>query len=735
MNLRDRFRTDDRSSAVRWQAAVTALLVLVAVTFNAIMLLPELRLELPSYNDNATHYLLIRCANAALTGGDNPFDFWLPQLGLGFPQFLYYQHLPHLVVVALYRLLLERIPLLTLFNLVNYLLLVGFPLTVYWSMRAMEFSWISAGVAAACASLISAAPSAYGFEFDSYIWSGNGLYTQLWAMHLFFIWLACAWRLLRKGIGYASSSLAYSALILSHPLYAYMALATTLPVLLVSLAPRAAKSSSVGGHNSNDSTACELRLRDRILRAVIQLAIVGILAGAITAYFWLPFILSLHYFNLIPYAAVPRAIFERFGVSNRSWSWSWHEWNFLDHNRFPALTLLALIGITYAAVDRSTSARLALAVSIFWLVLYFTAANLPRLIGMLPMHQLLTWHRFTGPLDLGAILLIGLSGELVWRCCTGLSSPWSAVMPIVVIAAMLAPAFKERGERLAQSDKLMTQTAFRLDHDPDSRAMISTLEALPQGRAYDLRPSSGPELTFYGIDTISPGQGFSLNSLMPFDRMSPTYCELFNLKYVLLPTYGFAPGFLRPIKKTKDAALYQADTSGYASFVTAYPRDVESKDILQAQEQMLRANYDWMHSAALVSGQYIVWDYPAGHQSGSYDTAQAPLGTVSHEEVYSDRLDLSVDCPAAATLLLRITYHPNWHVTVDDKEQPTFMLSPSYIGVKVPAGHHQIRAQYRSSRLKKVLLLFGACSLLLVVWMRRSLEHLEIAAIRLIKER
>ena len=407
MNLRDRFRTLNGTSAAWWQAAVTVVLVLVPVTFNAIMLLPELRLELPSYNDNATHYLLIRTANAALTAGDNPFDFWLPQLGLGFPQFLYYQHLPHLVVVALYNLLLEQIPLLTLFYLVNYFLLVGFPLTVYWSMRAMEFSWISAAVAATCASLLSAVPSAYGFEYDSYIWSGNGLYTQLWAMHLLFVWLACSWRLLRKGIGYARSSLICSALILSHPLYAYMALATIFPVLLISLAPGAAEFSGMGGgHNSNDSTASEPPLHDRILRAVIRLAIVSVLASAITAYFWLPFILSLHYFSLIPYAALPRAIFERFGVGGRSWSW--HDWHLLDHNRFPALTLLALIGIAYAAVDRSTSARLALAVSIFWLVLYLTAAKLPRLIGMLPMHQLLTWHRFTGPLDLAAILLIGL---------------------------------------------------------------------------------------------------------------------------------------------------------------------------------------------------------------------------------------------------------------------------------------------------------------------------------------
>src|ERR1700730_10777164 len=100
---------NDRRSSGRLETAVIATLVVVPVIFNAIMLLPELRLAIPSHNDDAFHYMFVQRASSVLTNGGNPFDFWVPDLGLGFPQFLYYQHLPHLAVLLLHRMLLTRV--------------------------------------------------------------------------------------------------------------------------------------------------------------------------------------------------------------------------------------------------------------------------------------------------------------------------------------------------------------------------------------------------------------------------------------------------------------------------------------------------------------------------------------------------------------------------------------------------------------------------------------------------
>ncbi len=67
--------------------------------------------------------------------GENVLDHWLPQVETGVPQFLYYQHLPALVVVGMQRLSFGTMDLLTTFNLVRYILLIGFPFTVFLAMR------------------------------------------------------------------------------------------------------------------------------------------------------------------------------------------------------------------------------------------------------------------------------------------------------------------------------------------------------------------------------------------------------------------------------------------------------------------------------------------------------------------------------------------------------------------------------------------------------------------------
>ncbi len=205
----------------RWTAAAQALPVLLTIIFNAVMLFPEFNLAIPSLNDDAFHYLYVHRADTSLTDGENPFDNWSPDLELGFPQFFYYQHVPHLAVAVLNRLLFKQVSLLTLFNLVRYLLLVFLPLTVWWSMRTMGFTPIASAVGAAFSPLISS-NYLYGFEYNSYVWGGYGMYTQLWAMHFFFIATACLHRVLNRRTGYVSAIFACSMVALSDLIYAYM---------------------------------------------------------------------------------------------------------------------------------------------------------------------------------------------------------------------------------------------------------------------------------------------------------------------------------------------------------------------------------------------------------------------------------------------------------------------------------------------------------------------------------
>lgn len=695
-------------SSSRWATAVLLLLVLIPSAFNAIALLPELRLGVPSLNDDAFHYLLIQRASQALESGDNPFDHWGPELDLGFPQFLYYQHLPHLIVVLLHRLLLKQVDLFTIFNLVRYLLLLGFPLTVYWSMRRLGFSVLAGAVSAAAATLLSS-NNRSGFEYDSYVWRGFGLYTQLWAMHLFFITLACLHRVVERGTGYAAAVVIGSSLVLTHLIYAYMMALMALVLF-------------VNGLNQANAR-----------RRAARLAILAVLVALITAYFWLPFLLFKAYLNASPY--LERWKYDSFGAKDVL-TWLVNG-DLLDYGRLPVLTVLLALGVASALFARARLAHLTLGLLLFSLVLFFGRPSLGRLAELLPMHEGLQFVRFIAGVHLAAIFLIGLGGEWIWQRLARLSEHSHAVAAGLLLLLLMTPALRERWEYYLLNTQWMERTKRALDTDQDARAILAALADLPPGRTYAGLPNNwGQEmklgdlhfydlLTFHRIVATSPQHAsFSLNAdlVWDFDERRPTHYNLFNLKYVVAPSGLVMPAFLRRIKETQRYILYQAETSGYAQFAS-----ISGLKRVSAQSGLFSENRSWLASDEPGAGRFIHYDHPPGSDgSGGSTTAGCPGGgTISEEQVLPSHIELRVECPTASAFVLKVTYHPNWRVAIDGQQQRPFMLSPSFIGIDVPAGRHQVRAEYHSPWYKTALLLLGVCALIATIWFRRHLTRLD----------
>ncbi|MDP9247038.1 MAG: hypothetical protein M3O95_02965, partial [Candidatus Dormibacteraeota bacterium] len=370
----------------RLERLSVALLVAVPMLVTAIWLLPEVTLPVPSLNDDQFHFTMIQRMSDALAAGKNPLDFWMPEMELGFAAAFYYQHLPHLVVVLLDRLTLGAFDLFTLFNAVRFVLLVAFPLVVFWSMRRMGFSMVAAALAAAASPLLSG-DFRYGFEYDSYIWRGWGMYTQLWAMNLSFIALACAYRTINRGTGYVWAILALSVLVLSHLLYAYMMVITLFLVVLVGAG------------------------RATIIPRLTRLAIVGGAMAAITVYQWLPWISTSQFLSASP--NLQQYKYDSFGApAILGWLFTG---DLLDHGRLPVLTLLLALGVLAALIYRSRRTLLALVGFVAWLVLYFGRPTLGPLFDLLPIPNGLLLHRFIGSMEVFAIMLVGLGGALVWR--------------------------------------------------------------------------------------------------------------------------------------------------------------------------------------------------------------------------------------------------------------------------------------------------------------------------------
>jgi uncharacterized membrane protein YfhO len=87
-----------------------------------------------------------------------------------------------------------------------------------------------------------------------------------------------------------------------------------------------------------------------------------------------------------------------------------------------------------------------------------------------------------------------------------------------------------------------------------------------------------------------------------------------------------------------------------------------------------------------------------------------------------EAVHLVVECAAASPLVIKVTYHPNWHVTVDGQPVSTYMLSPSFVGVDLPAGRHTVDAVYVATPSKLPLLGLGLAVLLVALVMRRRLD-------------
>ena len=449
------------------------LLVALPILVNAIALAPEVRYGAPTDNDQIFHYLFVERANQAVMAGDNPVDHWLPELELGFAQFHYYQNLPHLTVVALYHLLLERVSLLTTLNLVRYLLMVLFPLTVYWSMRRMEFSTVAAAVAAAFSSTLSSR-IAYGFDFHSYIWGGLGMFPQLCSMHLMFVGIACLYRVLERGKGYAAAIVAASAMVLSDLLYGYIFALAAVILWLWCVVKQAATANGAADAFT------------RISRSTVKMAIVAFAAAVITAYQTLPFLLQIRYLNRT-YPDMPREAAKlpviAFGLIGSLFSGSG-----FDHHRLPVVTALVLLGVVYAVVTFSGRAQMALAFLAAFLFLMLAPFAFGGLVSVIPLWRLVPLARLISGRDFAAIILVGLGGDFIWQWWPAHRSQMRAAAAAALLLALCMIALVERWGAYHASARGMQAAAEAIQDDPDLPQIMAALRAAPPGRSVRGQP-------------------------------------------------------------------------------------------------------------------------------------------------------------------------------------------------------------------------------------------------------
>ena len=693
-------------------------LVFFVIIFNAVFLWSEVAVSTFSLNDEVLHLTATQEASLALRQNLDPTDFWLTGIGLGFPLFHYYQHLPHVVLAGLDQVTSSLLPLPRLFDISRYLLLVFFPLSVFWAMRRFGFDYLAAGLSATIASLLST-NGLYGIEYGSYIWRGYGLYTQLWAMFFLPLALAEIYRTLRKEGSWFWPVFLSALVLLSNLLYGYILVLSA--ALFIFLQP-------------------DIR---EIFSRFKRLAGIFILTALVTAYFFVPFILDLPYLNRSGWEEPFK--YNSFGaieVLNNLFTG-----NLLDYGRFPILTLVFFLAVLVAITQwKKENYRLELIVTFFWLLVYFGKPAWGDLVNVLPFSQDLHFHRFIGGFQVGAVMLTGAGLSLTWQWIKKYSLKNSSYqLPIIVgivFLVLLSPVFLERAHFYQQNSqwKLESQNAF-LSKSQEISEINDTLKNLPPGRVYAGLPAdfgNDPryQIGFVPLYAIVPQLGIdsfgyaysafplSTDVRLNFNNTRIEQYNLFNIRYVLLNKTRTPPSFYSKVREFEDFTLYQIPTTGYFDLV-----DVPAV-FYGDKNNFYYPNTEWLSGSLPTLKQHPIIEL-GNKPENTYGLPVFSLqevdekllsrltrlqpagGEILHEHVSTNEYRAEFVANRECYLMLKTNYDPGWDVTLDNRKVAPVMLAPGFTGIKAAPGSHQVIFSYQPPPYR--FLLFVAGVLVLVI--------------------
>jgi hypothetical protein len=646
--------------------------------------LRALTVPVPYLNDSSMHEQMVRVATSQWRMGHLPLTTWFPFLGEGSPQFLHYQSLAAMITGAVGLITGPNVA----FRWSLYLLLSSWPISVYIGARLFGADRGAAAAAAAMAPFLSSSPGV-GYEQQAYIWSGFGVWTQLFAMWTLPLAWGMSWRAIRDGRGYLRAAFFTALTATLHFETGYLALSVLLVWPFVTGRPFVA----------------------RARRALV------LLVGSLLAAAWV--IVPL--LTQSKWASVNEPL-QGTGLVNGYGARQVLVWlidgQMLDHGRLPVITVFAAAGFGLAWMSWSSNGdgralMFALGVS---LLFAFGRTTFGSLIDIVPGNKDLFFRRFMMGVQLACLLLAGRgAGWLASGCVRlweGRVSRWpSWLSPVVVIAVgvgVLAPAWIELDRYAARDSRgISNQRAADRTQGAQVGRLIAAIKRRGGGRTYAGMPSNWGETFLVGnvqvfkylesqeVDVV----GYTLRtaSLMTnpeyyFDQNDPSDYRLFGVRYLIIPAAGKPPV----------PATFVMRAGHYALWTIAANRYVQTGRIagtLDANRTNIGTeSIPLLKSALAAENAYLTvdWGTSARNDSAPRVTRTAPTGTVRTQDadLVNGRATATIDMTHPGVAVLSASYDPGWTATVNGRRVPTRMIAPALVGVSVPAGTDRVVFRY-----------------------------------------
>jgi hypothetical protein len=687
--------------------------VAAAVGWNLVNL-RALTLGIAYGDDSSVHEQMVRFATARLRAGHSPLTSWFPFLGEGSPQFLHYQSLPAILTGVAGLAVGPN----AAFRWSLYLLLSLWPVSIYLAARLFGAGRPAEATSAAMAPFLISA-TGVGYEQVAYVWTGYGVWTQLWASWTLPLAWGSSWRAIRDGRGYLRAVLLTALTVALHFETGYLALSVLLVWPFLAGRPLAA----------------------RLRRAAV------LLGGSLLAAAW----------AIVPlveqrsWAAVNEPL-QGTGLVNGYGAREVMQWllsgQLLDYGRLPVISVLAALGLGLAwlAWSSSADARALLAALAVCLLLAFGRTTFGSLVDVIPGSADIFFRRFMMGVQLAALLLAGQGAAwLAARCMRLLEGRWPAILfpaaAVVVAAAVLAPAWLQLGRYdRAEGAAIAAQRRADATQGADVDRLVAVIDRDGGGRTYAGMPSNWGETFTVGqvpvfqylesLDVDEVGYTLRTASLMTdpeyyFDDQDPSDYQLFAVRYLILPA-GTRPPV--PARLAMRAGPYWLWTTGDTGYIQAGQLVGE---ISANRTNVGTRSVPLLHSGLAAKGAYLGVSYGSAAADGPLPAApgQSSAGTVSAQSADLDdgEATATVRMRSPGVVVLSVSYDPGWTATVNGRPQPTRMVAPALVAVDVPAGTDQVVFRFRGYGDYPGLLALGVLALALLavapLCLRRAGRH------------
>jgi len=470
--------------------------------------------------------------------------------------------------------------------------------------------------------------------------------------------------------------------------------------------------------------------RKRLGRA----ALVGLGALLIISWVVVPLLLDSRWTSQSQYLR-GKYWFDSFGA-RRVLTWLFTGQLFDGTRTIPVISVLVGVGtvVCISRFPRDERARALLGVMLLSLLLFFGRPTLGPALKLLPGSSDLLLHRYIMGVHMAGILLAGVGAAWLGLMALGamrrLMPHVARVAPAAVVVLLglgvFAPVWAERWGTFDRQGGEWIRQQRTLDAGRGAviRSLVQEAQARGPGRVYagiwadsckaymEGLVAGCQALLGYQVDSI----GFSLRTTSlasdfeaNFDDSNPAQYDLFNVRYVILPSGRQPPVPASLIEQDGGAALWEVQTSGYVDVVDTVPPAIAAN-----RSNLYQQAGFFLQSDLLTQGRYPTVAFagePAAPPTLSgEEQPSGPAGSVEFEDdaLADGVVTVQVVANRPAMVILKSSFDPRWQVIVDGVPLAPQMVAPSFVGRTVPAGPHTVVFRYQPFPYYDVLFAIGA---------------------------